>query len=124
MAEPAFDNLSGRELDAAVAAQLFGLVAEPRVNTRTRERDAVYRLPNGDWVRVAFYSERMGPCLNVEAWLREQGWERIAPTGKAPAGEVEVVYQHKDGRTLGARGRLNEAVCRAALKAMGSSGIA
>jgi hypothetical protein len=104
------DELCGRELDAAVAAQLFGLVAEPRVNTRTRERDAVYRLPNGDWVRVAFYSERMGPSLNVEAWLREQGWTRLDPTGKVPLGEVEVVYRHKDGRSLSARGRLNEAV--------------
>jgi hypothetical protein len=110
------DELEGRELDAAVATQLFGLVAEARVNTRTRERDAVCRLPNGDWVRVAFYSERMGPCLNVEAWLREQGWAWIAPTGRAPLGEVEVVYRHVDGRTLMARGRLNEAVCRAALK--------
>jgi hypothetical protein len=76
------DELSGRELDAAVAAQVFGLVAEPRINTRTRERDAVCRLPNGDWVRVAFYSERMGSCLNVEVWLGQQGWERIAPTGR------------------------------------------
>jgi hypothetical protein len=75
------DELSGRELDAAVAAQVFGLVAEPRVNTRTRERDAVYRLPNGDWVRVAFYSERMGPCLNVEGALRDRGWTRRQPQG-------------------------------------------
>lgn len=117
-------DLSGRELDAAVAAQVFGFVVEPRANARTPEKDYVQLLrpdsPNPEWVRVAFYSSSMGASLNVELALREQGWTRIAPTGKVPPGEVEVVYQHKDGRTVTGRGRLNEAICRAALKALAS----
>ena len=68
-------------------------------------------------VRVAYYSGSMGASLNVDLALQDRGWTRIAPTAKAPLGEVEVVYRHKDGRTLSARGRPNEAVCRAALKA-------
>jgi hypothetical protein len=66
--------------------------------------------------RVAFYSERMGPSLNVDVWLQQQGWTRIAPTGKV-LGDVEVVYQRSDGHTVSARGSLNAAVCRVALKA-------
>lgn len=69
-------------------------------------------------MRVPEYSVSTGPNLNVEVWLGQQGWTRIAPAGKAPHGEVEVVYQHKNGRTLSAHGSFNEALCRAALKAV------
>jgi hypothetical protein len=37
-----------------------------------------------------------------------------ASRARAFLGEEEV-YQHKNGRSVSARGRLNEAVCRAAL---------
>ena len=50
------DELSGRDLDAAVAQHVFGLQVEARVNTRTGEKDYLYALPSGDWLRVAYYT--------------------------------------------------------------------
>jgi hypothetical protein len=53
---------------------------------------------------------------------QRRGMARAARLGadranrKAPPGEVEVVYQHKNGRKVSAHGSLNVAVCRAALK--------
>lgn len=115
------DELEGRALDASVAHHIFELRVEERANLKTGKRDYLHAVGNPDdpgWVRVPEYSVSTGPNLNVSVWLQEQGWTRIAPTGKAPLGEVEVVYQRSDGRTVSARGRLNEAVCRAALKAL------
>ena len=115
------NELSGRELDASVAHLLFGLRVENRANLKTGKPEYLHAVGSDPaapgWVRVPMYSESTGPNLNVSVWLRGQGWTRIAPTGKATLGEVEVVYQHKDGRTIRARGSLNEAVCRVALKA-------
>lgn len=110
------DVLRGRDLDGAIARHLFGLEVEPRTNKRTREPDVVYRLPSGDWVRVSFYSERMGPSLEVSYRLSQLGWERRAgPNWNDP--HVRLV--HTDGRVVEAEGRtVDEALCRAALKAV------
>ena len=114
---PDVDDLKGRDLDAMVARYVFDLEVEPRVNARTRERDAVCRLPNGEWVRVAFYSGSMGASLNVQLALRDRGWTRKEPTGKV-SGDVRVILEHADGRTVEATGPMNVALCRAALKAV------
>ena len=115
------DELSGRALDASVAQLIFGLRVEERANLKTGKREYLHAVGSDPlapgWVRVPMYSVSTGPNLNVSVWLQDQGWTRIAPNGKAPPSEVEVVFRHKDGRTISARGRLNEAVCRAALKA-------
>ena len=115
------DDLKGRELDAAVAARVFGFVVEPRQNARTRDKDFVQLLrpdsPNPQWVRVAFYSGSMGAALNVELALRDRGWTRTEPVERA-SGDVLVVLRHPDGRAVKAFGQLNEALCRAALKAV------
>lgn len=81
-----FDELSWRELDAAVAARVFGFVVEPRKNARTREKDFVQLVrsdsPHPQWVRVALCSENMGAALNIEMALRERGWTRTGPQGR------------------------------------------
>jgi hypothetical protein len=121
LADMNYDALSGRELDAAIAQHIFGLPVEQRANLKTGKREYLHAVGSNPeapgWVRVPEYSVSTGPNLNVEVWLGQQGWARIAPTGKAPPGEVEVVYQRSDGRTVSARGSLNAAVCRVALKA-------
>ena len=71
----------------------------------------------GQWVRVAFYTASMTASLNVELALRDRGWTRTEPQDRA-VGDVRVVLTHTDGRTVEATGPLNEALCRAALKAM------
>jgi hypothetical protein len=111
-----FDALSGRNLDAAIARHLLGFEVEPRTNKRTGEPDAVYRLPSGDWVRVSFYAERMGPSLEVSYRLSRLGWERRAGSNW---NDPRVTLAHTDGRVVEAKGRtVSEALCRAALKAV------
>jgi hypothetical protein len=114
------DELIGRELDASVAQNIFQLRVEERANLKTGKREYLHAVGSDPaapgWVRVPEYSVSSGPNLNVAVWLQEQGWTRIAPTGKDVPGEVELVYQHKDGRTIRTQGRLNEGVCRAALR--------
>jgi hypothetical protein len=114
-----YDELQGRELDALVAQHIFQLRVEERANLKTGRRDYLHTVGNpaeSGWVRVPEYSLSTGPNLNLEVWLQERaGADR--PNRGGALGEVEVMYQHnKDGRTVSARGRLNEAVCRAALK--------
>lgn len=111
------DEVSGRELDVLIARHVFGLEVEPRVNARTRERDAVYRLPSGDWVRVAFYTASMGASINVQLAISDLGWTWVGPRERS-TGNVRVVLEHADGRTVEATGPINEALCRAALKAV------
>lgn len=110
---------TSRELDALVAQQVLGLLVEPRRNARTGEQDYVHATPSGrDRVRVAFYTSSMGAAIAVEVELARRGWKRLVPPIKE-RGEVTVVLQHADGRTVEATGPLNEALCRAALKAVG-----
>jgi hypothetical protein len=113
------DTLSGRDLDAAVAQHVFGHVVEPRVNPLTAKRDYVQRTPSGrDWVQVGFYTASGGAAINVEQTLRDRGWRRTEPRERA-TGDVRVVLEHADGRTVEAFGPMNTAVCRAALKTVG-----
>ena len=115
------DNLSGRDLDAVVAEHVFGLQIKPGVNVRTSEKDFLYALPSGDWVRVAYYSGSMSASLTVEVEMKKRGWTRKEWLGvdhwDAP-GNVRVTLEHSDGRSVQAVGSLNEAICRAALKAL------
>jgi hypothetical protein len=111
------DDLTGRELDAMVAQRLFGLEVEARTNTRTSEKDVVCRQPGKQWVRVTFYSRSMGASLNVELAARDRGWQWTGPRERTTA-DVRVVLEHADGRTVEAFGPVNEALCRAALKAV------
>ena len=120
------DSLSGRLLDAAVARYLFGLEVEERTNNRTQRQDVVCRAPGQQWVRCAFFAESTGASLNVEYELRQRGWtwrreERPGSRWSQP-GVGHVVLDHKDGRVVEANGAtIKEALCRAAVKAAGSS---
>ena len=113
-------ELTGRALDAEVARRVFGFEVESRTNARTREIDYVQRTPSGrDWVRVAFYSSGSA-TINVGVEMANRGWKRIVlPTVQWHApNEAHVVFEHADGRRVEARGPMNVALCRAALKAM------
>jgi hypothetical protein len=115
------DDLNGRELDALVAQHVFGLQVEARTNARTGQKDFVYAVrpdaPKSTWVRVPFYTANAGATITVEVELQERGWERQAPRWNEPR-EGRVVLEHTDRRTVEALGPVNEALCRAALKAM------
>jgi hypothetical protein len=109
--------MGNRELDAAIASQLFGHLVEERTNSRTREIDYVQRTPSGtDWVRVSFYSAG-GAAINVSVELQKLGWKRIWPAVKE-RGQVTVILEHADGRVVSATGPENTALCLAALKAV------
>ncbi len=64
---------TGRELEALVAEQLFGLEVEERTNSRTGDTDVVSRASGRLWVRVAFYTASMGASLNVQLTLQDRG---------------------------------------------------
>jgi len=115
------DELNGRQLDLAVARHVFGHQVEEHPNIRTGEMDAVYspslRISNATWVRVPQYSQTHSRQVEME--LQKQGWTR--KDERAGTGDVgRVVLEHPDGRTVEALGPVNEAICRAALKAVGS----
>jgi hypothetical protein len=116
------DELNGRALDAAVARHVFGYQVEERSNPWTREPDVVY---NGEleagrgpaWVRVPFYSRSFDASIYVVIELQRRGWKlREAPAGEPS--DARVVFEHADGRTVEASGSEDEALCRAALKAV------
>ncbi len=114
------DTLSGRELDAMVAEWVFGLHVERRTNSRTGERDFLYAVHPGQFVRVPFYTASMGASITVEVEMQQRGWKRIVLASvqrKAP-NDAHVLLVHSDGREVSAAGLLNEALCRAALKAV------
>jgi len=117
------DALTGRQLDVAVAREVFGYQVEERPNSRTGELDAVY---NGDmegrspaWVRVPFYSTSFATSIYVEMTLQQRGWRRKEAQEGEPT-DRRVVLDHADGRTVEAVGHEDEALCRAALKAVTS----
>jgi hypothetical protein len=113
------DALIGRELDVAVARRVFGYEVEERANTRTGEKDAVYRLAGTDWLRVPFYSTSLAASVQIELELQKKGWKRQEARARAQ-GDALVVLKHADGRTVEAFGPENEALCQAALKAVGA----
>ena len=115
------DELSGRQLDFAVARHVFGLEVEERVNVRTGEKDAVCREPGKDWLRVPFYGISLTASINVEVALQDQGWKRQRGQEAIrwqELGVVRVILEHADGRMVEAVGPINEAICVAALRAV------
>lgn len=123
------DELSDRELDAMVARRVFGLQVEKRVSIDTGNNDYFQLSPSGqDWVQVPTYSTAsdMAAALTLEVELKRLGWRRVAPSWKIYGGKVlivlgmkvEIILRHNDGRTVHAFGLVNEALCRAALKAV------
>ena len=114
------DTLSGRDLDAMVAQQVFGLLIEPRTNSRTGEKDFVHEVHPGQWVLVPFYTGSMAASISVEVALQRRGWKRIilATVQRNAPNDAHVVLVHDDGRKVSAAGLLNEALCRAALRAV------
>lgn len=116
------EALSGRELDAAVARHVFGYQVEERLIPWTGEPEVVY---NGEleagkdpaWVRVPFYSRSFEASIYVETELQRRGWKRREARAGEP-GDARVVFEHADGRTVEASGSEDEALCRAALKAV------
>jgi predicted RNA binding protein YcfA (HicA-like mRNA interferase family) len=120
-----FDDLSGRQLDLAIARHVFGHQVEERRDSRTGELDAVYNAGmDADapiWVRVPSYSISLDASIQVELELQKKGWKRQevrAGSHWNEPGGVRVILEHADGRTVGAFGHPNEALCRAALKAV------
>jgi len=102
-----------------VARHVFCYEVEERRNLRTGEMDAVYRLrtSNASLVRVPFYSETLSASIQVEGELWKRGWKR-KDVRSNPEGVRRVVLEHPDGRTVEAVGQPDEAICRAALKAV------
>lgn len=115
------DQLSDRELDAAVAQRVFGLQVQPRKNAGTGETDYVHPLrpgaPPEEWIRIPFYSVSLAAAINLEVELQRRGWRRVDSNIK-DTGDVRVVLKHSDGRRVEAFGRAPVALCRAALKAL------
>ena len=111
------DDLSDRDLDAAVGREVLGLPVEAVANARTGGKDYVYAPRPGapDRVRVPRYSGgSLTPALSVEVALQDRGWKRASPSR-----EGAVVLEHRDGRRVEAVGPVDGiALCRAALKAM------
>jgi|SRR6266851_5814836 len=115
------DQLTGRELDAAVARRVFGYEIEPRRSARTGEQAFLYnaepesRVPV--WGRVPLYTTDMAASLHLELHLQKCGWRRVASNSK-DIGDGRVILRHTDGRTVEAFGLASVALCRAALKAV------
>src|SRR5262245_51870193 len=68
------DTLTGRELDAAVASDLFGLEVREELNAGTRRQDHVCCEHGEQWTRFAFYSSTSA-SLNVNERLYKLGWK-------------------------------------------------
>lgn len=115
------DEISGRQLDLAVARHVFRHEVEEQPNLRTGEVDAVYsprvRTSNATWVRVPLYSKTPSAASQVEVELQKQGWKRLGELADQESA-VRVVLEHPDGRTVEAFGPVSEAICRAALRAV------
>ena len=114
------EELSGRELDAAVAQHVFGLEVEERTNTRTGEQDFVYRQKSGqDWVLVAYYGS-LTASLDLEFMLRKLGWTlKPSPLGRQPdaSGVVRAVLVNEEREVEGTGRSFEEALCRSGVKA-------
>src|SRR5512135_1605282 len=120
MSESTPDTPLERALDAAVAAHVFKLEVEQRTNSRSGEPDYVYRKPGQDWVRCAFYGS-LGASLTLELKLRELGWKvKPSPLGRNPdqPGSVLVTLVKGEERIDATGATFEEALCRAALKAV------
>jgi hypothetical protein len=111
------DQESGRALEAAIAQRVFRLETEERPNTRTRERDFVCREPGKQWVVVPYYTRNLSARVKVELALQALGW-KAQPSNAGNGPEMHVVLVHTNGRTVEAVGHQDEALCRAALKAV------
>ena len=119
------DSLSGRDLDALVAANLFGLEVQRRPDRATGKQDVFYnttpraRVPS--WVRLPEYSQCIAASIDVEKKLHEWGWRRhTPPPGWRPGPEhaITLVLERRDKRRVQAVGPYETALCRAALKAV------
>lgn len=102
----------------AVARHVFGRVVEERVNSRTREKDVVYRVSEHGWVRVPEYSRSLTASIEVEKKLEDLGWRRHVPPAGLHQGVMGVTLVHRDGSRVDATGPFQAALCRAALKAL------
>lgn len=115
------DELTGRELDAAVAQRVFGLQVDKRTNPLTGEPEYVHPLrpgaPPEEWIRIPFYSVSLAAAINLEVELQRRGWRRVDSNVK-DTGDIRVILQHTDGRRVNGFGRAPVALCRAALKAL------
>lgn len=108
------EQLSGRELDAAVAARVFGYTVEWRSGKRTQVKDPVYLQNSGSWLMVPNYSEGQVPAATLELRLEFLGWRQDSPPR-----DPHVTLIHSDGRTVSATGEsAYEAFSRAAVKAV------
>jgi hypothetical protein len=70
---------------------------------------------------VAYYGSSLATSVLVDLALQERGWkrqERRTGTQWNEPGTVRVVLAHDNGRTVEATGSPDEALCRAALKAV------
>lgn len=116
------DELIGRALDATIAQRLFGLEVQERRNSRTGQLDVVYRIGRDDsWYLVPQYSLAMAPSITLENELTQKGWHRVRLATDplpVPGEPSSVKLRHDDGRIVEAIGLGEEALCRAALKAV------
>ena len=66
---------------------------------------------------MPFYSRSFDASIYVEIELQRRGWKRREARAGEPS-DARVVLVHADGRTVEASGSEDEALCRAALKAV------
>ena len=70
---------------------------------------------------MPYYSASLSASIQVGLELQKRGWKRperhVGAQWNEPSG-VRVVLVHTDGRTVEATGHPDEALCRAALKAV------
>jgi len=67
--------LTDKELDAAVAHNVFGFELKTVTNTKTGKPETLCRKPGSEWTIVTYYSGSMGASLTVEYELSKRGWE-------------------------------------------------
>jgi hypothetical protein len=114
------DLLSGRDLDVAVAAEVFGLEVMGRTRNRIGDTEFSCRAPGEDWHRVPLYSS-LSASLSLESKLRDLGWMvKRSPFAQVtePSGRVVATLEGGAAQVQGTGANFEEALARAALRAM------
>jgi hypothetical protein len=101
----------------AVARHVFGRIVEEQIDSRTKEKDVVYRVSEHGWVRVPEYSRTLTASIELENKLADLGWRRHVPPAGLHQGVMGVTLVHRDGSRVEASGPFQTALCRAAVKA-------
>lgn len=111
--------LSGRELDIAVAERVMGWQRQPDYNYWMS-------FPAGESFKLHKLIATWRPCESIEAAMdvvnrmKDLGYMWNAQTPHGTGWEVQCYQPTSRGRGEEVKGLLPEAICRAALKALGA----